>query len=152
MNSAVYFLESLTSSDEEDTQFMTMQDISPWFFVWQCLVDHQLLACLMALSCELCAWQNYIWMSCAVDLSRLLMVFNGKYMKTENKVLLVRQVRALLGTQELHSRFLAYFPMKNALGFSFQLMGLSGFHCLLLLSAHLATARSQLDCPHGYQA
>lgn len=69
-------------------------------------------------------------------------------MKTENKVLLVRQVRALLGNQEQHSRFLAYFPMKNALGLSFQLMGLSGFHCLLLLSAHLATARSQLDCPH----
>lgn len=78
MNSAVYFLESLTSSDEEDTQFMTMYDISPWFFVWQCLVDHQLLACLMALSCELCAWQNYIWMPCAVDLARVLMVFKWK--------------------------------------------------------------------------
>lgn len=32
----------------------------------------------MALSCELCAWQNYIWMSCAVVLARVLMVFKWK--------------------------------------------------------------------------
>lgn len=73
----------------------------------------------MALSCVLCAWQNYIWMSCAVDLARVLLVFKWQIYEDRKQSSSGYVGERPFGYLGATHQILAYFPMKNALGLSF---------------------------------